>query len=379
MVILSPEDARVKTALRKTGLSPSGKLSGGSRRGSPRMDIRDVAAHARVSIATVSRTINHVSTVDPELAARVWKSVTELNYFPNTQARALVSGRSRMLGLIVSDITNPFFPELIREFEQVAVAQGYELLIGSTDYDLHKMENCARRMVERKVDGVAIMTFGFEDFLMERFADENIPVALIDVAPKVDRGTTLSVNYRAGLHEGVQHLAVLGHRNIGFISGPLHLHSAEARLSAFVECLRTVGLMPCKQWLIEGDHTLVGGRNAMNKILACKDWPTAIMCSNDMTAIGVQHALFEANLRVPTDFSLIGFDDIHLAQYFIPPLTTVRMSCRDLAQTAVTSLLTQVRPGDAKPAVNAEITTRLIVRQTTGLPRDAMRDIQPQA
>ena len=101
----------------------------------PRIDIRDVATHARVSIATVSRTINHIPTVNPALAARVWKAVSELNYFPNTQARALVSGKSKLLGLIVSEITNPFFPELIHEFEQVAISKGYEILIGSTNYE----------------------------------------------------------------------------------------------------------------------------------------------------------------------------------------------------------------------------------------------------
>ncbi len=357
---------------------PAASRPGTTKARAPKIDIRSVAAHAKVSIATVSRTINHVATVDPVLAARVWKAVHELNYFPNTQARALVSGRSRMLGLIVSEITNPFFPELIREFEQVAVAQGYELLIGSTDYDPRKMEDCARRMLERKVDGVAIMTFGFEEALVERFADEDIPVALIDVAPASARGSRLSVDYSAGIREGIQHLAVLGHRKIGFISGPLHLHSAAARLSVFHDCLRATGITPQKQWIVEGDHTLDGGRDAMNKILALKDWPTAILCSNDMTAIGVQHALFEADLKVPADFSLIGFDDIHLAEYTIPPLTTVRMSCRDLAQAAITSLLAHVQPGDTKPAPIAQVTTKLIVRQTTGLPRNTMQDLQPK-
>jgi DNA-binding LacI/PurR family transcriptional regulator len=119
----------------------------------PKIDIRGVASLARVSIATVSRTINHVPTVDPVLAARVWKAVTDLNYFPNTQARALVSGKSRLLGLVVSEITNPFFPELIQEFEQIAVARGYEILIGSTNYETKTMEVCARRMLERQVDG----------------------------------------------------------------------------------------------------------------------------------------------------------------------------------------------------------------------------------
>jgi LacI family transcriptional regulator len=335
-----------------------------------KIDIRDVAARAGVSIATVSRAINHVPTVDPELAKRVREAAAELNYFPNTQARALVSGKSKLLGLIVSEITNPFFPELIQEFEQVAVERGYEILIASTNYDRKRMEQCARRMLERKVDGVAVMTFGIEDFLFERFAEDQIPVVFIDAAPERPMSSALAVDYRVGINEGVQHLAGLGHRRIGFITGPLRLRSAATRKAAFLSSLRSAGIKAEPAWIVEGEHTLESGRDAMVKILALPERPTAMMCSNDMTAIGVQHALFEAELRVPEDFSLIGFDDIHLAEYTIPPLTTVRMSCKDLALKAVNALVAHlqqdVRPADARKM----IPTRLIVRQTTGVPKE---------
>jgi len=346
-----------------------------------RIDIRGVAAHARVSIATVSRTINHVPSVDPALAARVWKAVAELNYFPNTQARALVSGKSKLLGLIVSEITNPFFPELIQEFEQVAVAHGYEILIGSTNYEPKTMELCARRMLERKVDGVAIMTFGVEEFLLDRFAAEDVPMVFIDAPSSQPRSATLSVDYRAGINEAVQHLAVLGHRKIAFISGPLKLRSAETRRNAFLDCMRLAGLTTNPEWIIEGNHTLDSGRDAMQQILALPRLPTAVLCSNDLTAIGCQHALFEAKLKVPDDFSLIGFDDVHLAEYTIPPLTTVRMSCKDIAQAAVSSLIAHMAPvqGRHETHTRAHIPTRLIVRQTTGLPKDAMSDLAPAA
>jgi DNA-binding LacI/PurR family transcriptional regulator len=341
----------------------------------PKMDIRSVASRAHVSIATVSRTINHVPTVAPALAARVWKAVEELNYFPNTQARALVSGRSRLLGLIVSEITNPFFPELIQEFENVAVERGYEILIGSTNYDARKSESCVRRMLERKVDGVAIMTFGIEELLLDRFAAGDIPTVFIDLGPQNPHSTTLEVDYRQGIYEGIQHLAVLGHRKIGFISGPLMMRSAQRRKAAFIDCLRSIGLAANDAWMVEGDHTLDGGRDAMHRILALSEWPTAIMCSNDMTAIGVQHELFEAKLRVPEDFSLIGFDDVHLAEYTIPPLTTVRMSCKDLAYSAVTDLIRNLNPDESAARPKPPIPTRLIVRQTTGLPRNALSDL----
>ena len=346
---------------------------------SEKIDIRSVAAHARVSIATVSRTINRLPTVDPQLARRVWKAVEELKYTPNPQARALVSGRSRLLGLIISDITNPFFPELIDEFEKAAVARGYEILIGSTSDDRKTMDICARRMIERRVDGIAVMTFAIEEQLIERFAGDNIPLVSIDVRPKNDYSSVLSVDYRSGIAEGVQHLAVLGHRKIGFISGPLRLRSAQARMTAFLECLCNTGIKPESKWLIEGDHTLAGGQDAMQKLLKLAEWPTAIMCSNDMTAIGVQHALFEANLRVPKDFSLIGFDDIHLAEYTIPPLTTVRMSPRDLARNAVARLVSRLESDRETFLVEgSSIPTRLIVRRTTDLPKGALLDLRPK-
>jgi len=129
---------------------------------SERMDIRTIARLANVSIATVSRTINRVSTVNPKMAKRVWDVIEKLDFVPNTQARALVSGRSKLFGLLVSEITNPFFPELIQGFENIAVENGYEILISSTNYDPKRMSHCIRRMLERKVEGVAIMTFGLE-------------------------------------------------------------------------------------------------------------------------------------------------------------------------------------------------------------------------
>src|SRR5579871_5956775 len=185
-----------------------------------RMDINAVAKMARVSIATVSRTINHVPTVNAQMAKRVWEAIRELNYFPNTQARALVSGRSRIFGLIVSEITNPFFPELIQGFEDVAVEHGYEILVSSTNYDPKRMSHCIRRMLERKVDGVAVMTFGIEEPLLDQLAKRKIPMVFIDVAPKGTGISLLKVDYQHGIRQGVQHLVAMGHRQIAFITGP---------------------------------------------------------------------------------------------------------------------------------------------------------------
>jgi len=164
---------------------------------SGKLDIRSVAERAKVSIATVSRTINGISTVGPDLAKRVWKAIEELDYYPNTQARGLVSGRSRLLGLVISEITNPFFPELIQGFEEIAVENGYEILIGSTNYDPKQMSLVIRRMLERKVEGVAVMTFGIEEPLLQQLAERNVPLTLIDFALPNPLVSTLRVDYGA--------------------------------------------------------------------------------------------------------------------------------------------------------------------------------------
>lgn len=338
-----------------------------------RPDIHAVARLARVSIATVSRTINNVPTVDPKLSQRVWKAVEELGFSPNTQARALVSGRSRLLGLIVSEITNPFFPELIQGFEEIAVESGYEILISSTNYDPQRMELCIQRMLERKVDGVAVMTFGIEAPLLDRLADRNIPLVFVDISPQGPLFSSIEVDYFHGMREAVQHLAVLGHRKIGFISGPLRLHSAQARHNAFLRALAEVGLSPKSEWMPEGDHTLEGGIAAMGHILGAHELPTAVMTSNDMTAIGVLHALYGTGYRVPDDFSVIGFDDVNFAQFTLPPLTSVQMSSRELARCAVLALRDHLDPQLRPHAPRYKVQTKLTVRKSTGLPRQAQQ------
>ena len=336
-----------------------------------RMDIHTIARAANVSIATVSRTINNVPTVNPKIAKRVWEVIDELDYFPNTQARALVSGRSKLFGLIVSEITNPFFPELIQGFEDIAVANGYEILVSSTNHDPKRMSHCIRRMLERKVEGVAVMTFGIEEPLLDQLAKRKVPLVFVDIGPTRPGISLLKVDYRHGILQGVQHLAALGHKDIGFISGPLTLHSAQSRRTAFSTSLKECGIALNPTWIIEGDHTMEGGIASMEHLLAAATIPTAVLCSNDMTAIGVLHKLYRAGLRVPDDLSVIGFDDIHIAEVTIPPLTTVQMSRFEIARAAVTALRILVEePENSQREYN--IQTDLIVRESTGAPRRAM-------
>jgi DNA-binding LacI/PurR family transcriptional regulator len=334
--------------------------------GQHRFDIRDVALRAKVSIATVSRTINGVPTVDKELATRVWKAVKHLNYYPNTQARALVSGKSKLFGLLISEITNPFFPELIQGFEEIAVRHGYDVLISSTSHDLTRMEICIRRLVERKVEGVAVMTFGIEAPLLDQLADRSIPMVFVDMKIANPMSSTLVVDYKSGITQAVRHLWNLGHTRIGFVSGPLGQRSAFLRKEAFLEAMNEVGAKRSPALMIEGDHTLEGGMRAAEHLLTLKQWPTAILCSNDMTAIGALRVFAKNNIRVPEDVSVIGFDNIHLAEFVHPALTTVQMSRQDLARGAFEALKAAVEQANAVDRKREIfIPTLLVVRQST--------------
>jgi LacI family transcriptional regulator len=332
------------------------------------MDIREIAKRAKVSTATVSRTINRVPTVDPLLAKRVWRVVNELGYYPNRQARALVSGRSRIFGLIVSEITNPFFPEIVQSFEDLAVQHNYELLLTSTVHDPKRMEMSVRRMIERRVDGVAILTFGMEDSLIGDLRFRKVPLVFVDVGPRIPGVSNIRVQYQEGIREAVQHLAALRHTRIAFVSGPLTLRSAVARKAAFEQSMQEIGLKVARELIIEGDHTMKGGMRALLELLSVRERPTAVLCSNDMTAIGVMREAFDYGIRVPEDLSLVGFDDIRMAQFMIPPLTTVQMSQTELANLAFQALLNHVE-SDSLSLKHKEyiLHTTLVVRKSTAL------------
>lgn len=329
------------------------------------MDIREIARRARVSTATVSRAINRVPTVDPQLAKRVWRVVEELGYYPNTQARALVLGRTRIFGLIVSEITNPFFPEVVQTFENLAVENNYEILLTSTVYDPKRMESAVRRMIERRVDGVAILTFGMEETLIEHLRDRKVPLVFVDVGPEIPGVANIRIKYLNGIRQAVQHLAALRHNRIAFIAGPDHLKSAEARREAFKSSMLEIGLSP--DLVIVGNHRLEGGMKAFSDLYSLKDRPSAVVCSNDMTAIGVMRQAYEQNIRIPDDMSVVGFDDIHLTEFTIPPLTTVQMSQQELARIAFQALLNEVDDPQSNKSRQYELTTSLVLRRSTAM------------
>jgi DNA-binding LacI/PurR family transcriptional regulator len=332
------------------------------------MNIAEIARRANVSTATVSRTLNQSGPVKAATAKKVWRAVTALNYYPNSHARTLVSGRSRLIGLIVSDITNPFFPELVRTFQNLASQKQYDLLLTSTDYLTSRMTTCLRRMLERKVDGVAMMTSEMDLSLIKELSKRNVPIVFMDVGQMGPRMSHVSIDYGNGIRQVVDHIAGLSHQQIAFISGPLDLHSARTRRQAFLDGLRQHGLKTDRRLVREGTHTAEGGETAMKELLRLKRRPTAVVCSNDWTAIGALHAIHAAGLKVPDDISLAGFDDIPLARFTNPALTTVRMSAGDVGSTAFQALFSLIGEGHVEGDVY-QVPTALVIRDSTGKPR----------
>ncbi len=328
------------------------------------MSIQEVANLARVSTATVSRTLHHDPKVRPETARKVWRAVEELNYYPNTHARSLASGRSHIVGLIVSDITNPFFPELVKSFGESALHHGYDTLVASTNYDASRMAVTVRRMLERKVDGVAIMTSEMDQELVDVLADRAVPMVFLDVAEPSAGVSLVRADYREGIEMAARHLLDLGHRRIAFVSGPPDLKSANIRRTGFLECLRDFGIIEDERLIERGNHRIDGGLEAARRLMSLAERPTALLASNDLTAIGALRGIREAGLSVPRDLSVVGFDDIDLAEFTEPPLTTVRLSRSEIAARAMECLVTNMRPGAGKGS-EVVVGTQLIVRQSS--------------
>ena len=212
------------------------------------------------------------------------------------------------------------------------------------------------------------MTFGMEESLLDNLKLRNVPLVFVDVGPARPRVSQIRIDYLHGIRQAVQHLAALRHQRIAFISGPLHLKSAAARKQAFLTSLREIDIPVDPCLLVEGDHTIEGGMCAFEELLRQNPRPTAVLCSNDLTAIGVMRKCYMEGITIPDDLSLIGFDDIRLAQFVLPPLSTVRMSQAELARIAFNALLAEVeRDAPAPHGTEYAMGTNLVLRQSTSL------------
>jgi LacI family transcriptional regulator len=325
------------------------------------MDIRKVAAKAKVSTATVSRTINHSEAVAPATAAKVWAAIRDLNYHPNTHARSLSSGKSHILGLIISDITNPFFPDLVKAFETVAIERHYEVIVTNTEYSPERTKLCVSRLLNRKVEGIAIMTSEMEPSLIEQVQRAGVPIVTLDTGTPGRKFSNIKVDYAGGVRQAIQHLVGLHHERIAFIRGPQRLKSAQIRYDAYLKVAKQHNLTTSSSLVADGEHSIEGGFTAMLNLLPQK--PTAVLASNDLCAIGALHALQQKSLDVPGAISIIGFDDINFSRHTRPELTTVRIPRTEISRLAFEALSST---SDSDNGREWTIPTELVIRRSTG-------------
>jgi LacI family transcriptional regulator len=224
-------------------------------------------------------------------------------------------------------------------------------------------------MLERKVDGVAVMTFGEEEPVLDQLTHRGVPIVLAEFKVDDPKASTILLDYSTGIRQAVRHLVDLGHKSIAFLAGPHNLHSAITRENDFRAAMQSAGLPLQKKWIIECDHTLKGGVTGFEQLSKFAVCPTAVVCSNDMTAIGVLRSAYMRGLRVPHDLSVVGLDDIAFAEYTLPPLTTIRLSRTDLARAAFNALRIQLEdPSNARLEREFLVSTNLVVRDSTAAP-----------
>jgi DNA-binding LacI/PurR family transcriptional regulator len=333
------------------------------------MNIREIAKRARVSHSTVSRVINQVDTVDPRLVRRVQAVIQEVGYRPNFQARALARGRSHTVGLIVSELSggNPFFSEVILYFERAAVDQGYEVLISFADTETHPdhVAICAARMRERQVEGIAALTFGMEEQLARSPID--VPMVYAGADHDLVGVRNVRINYLTGFREAIRHLKDFGHERIGYLSGRLSWSSMRTRFEALRKALKVVGVPFDKELMAECDHTWDGGAAGISTLLNVPKPPTAILCCNDVAAVGALKTLGAKGLQAGRDIALIGFDDLTICRFTQPALSTIQFSPREIAGLAFRALLEEIQGTQKK--TNFEYKTRFVLRDSTCAPR----------
>jgi LacI family transcriptional regulator len=329
--------------------------------------IRDVARAAGVSTATVSHTLNSTGRIGKGTRKRVMAVARRLKYYPNGHARALAARTNMTLGLVVSDIENPFFAQVFKNFEARARELGYEVILSSTGYNVQQMKRTAERMLEEKVRGVAIMTSEMTSSLVEEIIERGIAVTYFDLDFHSQGASSLKVDYLSGMRQVVDHLHQLGHKRIAYVGGQPALKNILSRHDAYLASMKALGLEPGP--VLIGNQRFDGGYTAGQSILKMSPRPTAAVAVNDLTAAGLISALTQGGLRVPEDISVTGFDNTYLAAYFVPRLTTVDMH-PDLLGRLAADALHQESSNPKQAGRDYLIHADLVIGQSTAPPPD---------
>lgn len=331
--------------------------------------IVDVAREADVSYATVSRVINNGDNVRPEKRERVLKAMAKLGFSINQQARSLRGGRSNTIGLLVRDLGTGYVGELVRGIDAELDQAGYDLMLHTTHRRKSKEAAYVAALTRGLADGLLLILPRDPEAYLESLRQRRFPFVLIDHQGIDDKGPAVGATNRQGAFEATQHLIQLGHRRIGFITGNPEMGCSQDRLTGYQTALTAAGLPIDPDLIREGDFHQPQGYSAASELLALPDPPTAIFAANDVSAFGVMESVRDHDKRIPTDISIMGFDDIPQAGQVHPPLTTVRQPLEQMGRTAVKMLLELLADPERRPE-KIELPTELIVRDSTKPPKD---------
>jgi DNA-binding LacI/PurR family transcriptional regulator len=311
--------------------------------------------------------LNGDENVKTSTRTRVQRVIEELKYYPNLHARWLAGGRSKTLGMIVSNLDNPFFLDVYRNFEALALRKGFETVVAASHYDPARLRASLRSMIGRRVTGIAAIVSEMSPELVADLTAADIPVVFYDLEQSNKRFTNIRSNYKRGMRQTVEYLYSLGHRRMAFIAYPIPLGPTEDRRHAFLD---TMAEHAAEAQVISAHADgLTGGRESVRELLDSGFRATAILCVNDMTAVGVLKELSDRGIAVPEQVSVTGFDNVQLSQFTVPSLTTVNIPRDRIAELAFESLAPAGLLGTATQGRDFLLEPELIVRRSTGPPR----------
>jgi LacI family transcriptional regulator len=326
--------------------------------------LKDVAALAGVSVGTVSNVLNRPDRVAAPTLARVRAAIDELGFVPNAQARTLRSNRTHVLGLVVPDISNPFFTDVARGVEDAAMEAGYSVILCNTDEKAAREDRYLSILESQKVSGIIITPARRTLRPLTRLLENGVAVTLLDSPASRARVCSVSVDHATGGRLAADHAAVLGHANVAWIAGPREIPQVAAREKGLTTFARTHAMSVAS--LPTTSMSAAAGEAAMRRALSARFTATAVICANDLLALGAMRALRDAGLRVPDDISVIGYDDIDFAASAAVPLTSVRQPRYELGHAAAELVISEARDPNAHEHRHVDFQPTLVVRESTG-------------
>ncbi|MEW5290335.1 ribose operon transcriptional repressor RbsR [Erwinia papayae] len=312
--------------------------------------MKDVARLAGVSTSTVSHVINNNRFVSDAVREKINAAITQLNYAPSALARSLKLNQTRTIGMLLTASSNPFYSEVVRGVERSCYERGYSLVLCNTEGDEDRLHRSLETLLQKRVDGLLIMCTESHippAEVLSRYP--SIPSVMMDWSPFDGGSDIIQDNSLLGGEMATRYLISRGYRRIACIAGPQDKTPARLRLEGFQQAMKTAGLPILPGYVVSGDFEFEGGYHAMNELLALNPLPQAVFTSNDAMAVGVYHALYQAGLVVGQDMAVMGYDDIELARYMTPPLTTIHQPKDELGELAIDTLIHRLNePGGSQ-------------------------------